>query len=170
MPLTISAKRTFGLESHCIGLSPRVASINVLAPGIQPLTFELRRERLVLDLAAATDGDFDGARVADAALLAVDVGAREGRLRGVERGRVEARVVDARVVDGDERDGDRLAYLRQLAEAQVALVELAVADDGVEDFADDGVDVLGVGSRQASCGGLATVGEHHDGRLFELRL
>jgi phage gp36-like protein len=49
------------------------------------------------------------------------------------------------VVDGDERGRDRLAYLRQLAQGEVALVELPVADDGVEDFVDDGLMFSGSG-------------------------
>jgi len=42
---------------------------------------------------------------------------------------------------------------------------LAVADDGVEDFVDDGLNVLGVGPCERACGSLATVREHHHGRL-----
>src|ERR671921_472716 len=40
-----------------------------------PSSLRLGGERLVLDLAAAADGDFDRALVADAALLAVELGA-----------------------------------------------------------------------------------------------
>src|SRR3712207_1729378 len=131
---------------------------------------QLARKRLVFDLAAAADGHFDGARVDDAALLAVELCARERGLRRVERRRVEAGVIDARVVDGRERRGYRLAYLRQLSQREVALVELPVADDGVEDFVDDGLDVLGVGPGERARRGLARVGEHHYRGLFELRL
>ena len=137
--------------------------------GLARLATAFGGEGFVFDLAAFADGDFRRLLVADAALLAVEVGGGEGRLRRVERGRVEAGVVDARVVDGRERGDDGLADARHLAQGEIALVELAVADDGVEDFVDDGADAFGVGAGERTRGGLAGVGEHHHGRLLRLR-
>ena len=78
-------------------------------------------------------------------------------------------VADAAVVDRAQADDRGVFDELEVAEGQVALVELTVEKPLARDLADQGLDPPGVGIGHGPGGGFHGIGEHEDRRLLRPR-
>src|SRR5258705_13999727 len=73
------------------------------------------------------------------------------------------------MIDSSEGADHCLSNGRQFLQCNVALVQLTVANDGVNDLDDNRSNVFGIGPCKGPCRGFARIGKHHYSGLFKLR-
>src|SRR5215813_3315387 len=123
----------------------------------------------VFDFAAFANGNLCGLSV-DTALLAIEIGTRKRRQRSCDSRWIESRIVDPGMIDGGQRVDHRFTNCGDFTQREITFVELAVANNRVNNLENNGADIVRVrmGQRASCC--LARIGEHHDRCFLRLRL